>query len=105
MKLFFIILAVIVILITPIPSHSSGVCLMVMDGRECKVGWYLGDPLLKRIYDYFLGYGRYNFEGKFCGGIAANLPENQCPETYKCQLNGNYPDAGGVCVKKLFNIF
>ncbi len=38
-------------------------------------------------------------EGKFCGGIAANLPENQCPEGYKCQLAGNYPDAGGKCVK------
>jgi len=39
-------------------------------------------------------------EGRFCGGIAANLPENQCPEGYKCQLDGNYPDAGGKCVKK-----
>jgi len=38
-------------------------------------------------------------EGKFCGGIAANLPENQCPSGYKCQLDGNYPDAGGKCVK------
>lgn len=38
-------------------------------------------------------------EGKFCGGIAANLPENQCPGGYKCQLDGNYPDAGGKCVK------
>ncbi len=40
-----------------------------------------------------------NAEGKFCGGIAANLPENQCPEGYKCKLDGNYPDAGGKCVK------
>ena len=38
--------------------------------------------------------------GRFCGGIAANLPENQCPEGYICKLDGNYPDAGGVCVKK-----
>lgn len=38
-------------------------------------------------------------EGRFCGGIAANLPENQCPPGYKCQLDGNYPDAGGKCVK------
>lgn len=40
-----------------------------------------------------------NVEGRFCGGFAANLPENQCPKGYKCQLDGNYPDAGGKCVK------
>ena len=39
-------------------------------------------------------------EGKFCGGIAANLPENQCPSGYKCLPDGNYPDAGGKCVKE-----
>lgn len=38
-------------------------------------------------------------EGKFCGGIAGNLPENQCPKGYRCQLDGDYPDAGGKCVK------
>lgn len=38
-------------------------------------------------------------EGKFCGGIAANLPENQCPEGFSCKLDGKYPDAGGVCTK------
>ena len=40
-----------------------------------------------------------NAEGKFCGGIAANLPENQCPSGYKCKIDGNYPDAGGKCVE------
>lgn len=39
-------------------------------------------------------------EGKFCGGIAANLLENQCPEGFYCKLDGKYPDAGGKCVKK-----
>lgn len=33
---------------------------------------------------------------KFCGGIA-NI---QCPFGYICQLDGNYPDAGGKCVNK-----
>lgn len=33
---------------------------------------------------------------KFCGGIAGI----QCPPNYTCKLNGNYPDAGGACVKK-----
>jgi len=41
-----------------------------------------------------------DIEERFCGGIAANLPENQCPTGYYCQLDGNYPDAGGVCVKR-----
>src|SRR3989344_8466058 len=35
-------------------------------------------------------------EGKFCGGIAGIA----CPEGYKCQLEGKYPDAGGKCVKE-----
>lgn len=32
----------------------------------------------------------------FCGGIAGIL----CPTGYYCQYEGNYPDAGGVCVKE-----
>lgn len=38
-------------------------------------------------------------EGRFCGGIAANLPKNKCPEGYTCQLGSNIPDAGGKCIK------
>lgn len=38
-------------------------------------------------------------EEKFCGGIAANLPQNQCPEGYTCKLENEFPDAGGVCTK------
>ena len=34
-------------------------------------------------------------QGKFCGGIAG-FP---CPDGYTCKLEGNYPDAGGVCQK------
>ncbi|MBI2123937.1 MAG: hypothetical protein HYU04_01725 [Candidatus Wildermuthbacteria bacterium] len=41
-----------------------------------------------------------NAQGKFCGGIAANLPEFQCPPGYYCKLTGDYPDAGGTCVKQ-----
>ena len=36
-----------------------------------------------------------NQEGKFCGGIV-NIA---CPEGYTCRLDGDYPDAGGKCVK------
>lgn len=35
-------------------------------------------------------------EGSFCGGFAG-VP---CDPGYKCQLDGNYPDAGGICVIK-----
>ncbi len=34
-------------------------------------------------------------EEKFCGGFAGVA----CPEGYSCKLDGNYPDAGGVCTK------
>ena len=34
-------------------------------------------------------------QGKFCGGIAGIL----CPKGFDCKLDGNYPDAGGTCVK------
>lgn len=35
-------------------------------------------------------------EGEFCGGIAGI----HCPTGYYCQLDGNYPDASGICVIK-----
>ena len=35
-------------------------------------------------------------EGQFCGGFAGTL----CPEGYECQLEGDYPDASGVCIKE-----
>lgn len=50
-------------------------------------------------------WNKSNVEGKFCGGIAANLPENQCPDGFYCKLDGKYPDASGVCSKRsLFNL-
>lgn len=54
---------------------------------------------LNQILSTFKFLDQNDVEGKFCGGIAANLPENQCPTGYKCQLDGGYPDAGGKCVK------
>lgn len=39
-------------------------------------------------------------EGRFCGGIAPDLPQNQCPKGFYCKQEGKYPDAGGTCVKK-----
>lgn len=34
--------------------------------------------------------------GSFCGGIAAK----SCPSGHTCAYEGDYPDAGGMCVKK-----
>jgi hypothetical protein len=36
-------------------------------------------------------------DGQFCGGFAGI----QCPTGQTCQLDGNYPDAGGHCVGDL----
>lgn len=33
-------------------------------------------------------------EASFCGGIAGIM----CPPGHTCQLDGDYPDAGGVCI-------
>ena len=55
--------------------------------------------IFDQILSTFKFIDRSDAEGKFCGGIAANLPENQCPEGFSCKLDGKYPDAGGVCVK------
>jgi len=35
-------------------------------------------------------------EELFCGGFAGK----QCPSGYECDIEGNYPDAGGTCIKK-----
>lgn len=35
-------------------------------------------------------------EGSFCGGFAGKL----CPDGFECQMEGNYPDASGTCIKK-----
>lgn len=37
-----------------------------------------------------------NATGQYCGGFAGTL----CPTEYNCKLEGNYPDAGGKCIKE-----
>jgi len=43
----------------------------------------------------FLPIPNQNSTEMFCGGFAGKL----CPTGYVCQLDGNYPDASGKCVK------
>lgn len=46
-----------------------------------------------------VGYLYFKNNNKPCGGLAANLPEYQCPFPFVCkQLKGNAPDTGGTCV-------
>lgn len=44
------------------------------------------------------GFWFVSISNKACGGIAANLPQNQCPFGFTCQLENNYPDSAGKCV-------
>ncbi|QQG44644.1 MAG: hypothetical protein HYW86_01900 [Candidatus Roizmanbacteria bacterium] len=55
-------------------------------------------PLAEQILSTFrfIYQNEESSEGKFCGGIAGIL----CPDGYECKYDGNYPDAGGKCVKK-----
>ena len=41
-----------------------------------------------------VGKGARAEEGQFCGGFAGVL----CPEGYTCEMEDNFPDAGGRCV-------
>lgn len=54
---------------------------------EC--GWTQTDELNKCLSQYS------EQKGAFCGGFAGVA----CPQGYTCKLDGNYPDAGGRCLK------
>lgn len=44
----------------------------------------------------FLDQKQTTAESEFCGGITGKL----CATGYGCRLDGNYPDAGGKCIKE-----
>ncbi len=80
------------------PMILAGIILII---AIVGISWYLSNIQNSKTQPNIPVVQRAdNIEGKFCGGIAANLPENQCPAGYKCQMGGNYPDAGGQCVKE-----
>lgn len=90
----------IVVFTVPIPKKVNTACLFDVF-VDCKAGsiWVLSNPLWKTIIHYL--YPSSSNGGVFCGGIAGM----SCPNEYKCKYDGNYPDAGGVCIKRIFNIF
>lgn len=44
--------------------------------------------------DVPLGWVELTSQGQFCGGLAGAT----CPPGYECVAEGDYPDAGGICV-------
>ena len=56
----------------------------------------IGDQILSSFRFLDSGTSPSPIEGSFCGGIAGII----CPTGYSCNYDGNYPDAGGKCVKK-----
>lgn len=51
--------------------------------------------IFNQILSTFKFLDQTSSEGQFCGGIAGT----ECPTGYSCQLEGDYPDAGGKCVR------
>lgn len=74
--------------------------LIPADGNISKIESSEVYKYYNQILSTFKFLDQLSAEGKFCGGIAANLPENQCPDGFYCKLDGNYPDASGVCIKE-----
>src|SRR3989344_676485 len=64
-------------------SNSSKMYLFRIIGED-------GDKILSTFK-----FTDQSIEEQFCGGIAGI----QCPSGYSCQLDGEYPDAGGKCIK------
>ena len=69
-------------------------------GAHISIAFQEGDlenfqSTIDQILSTFKFTDQSNTEEKFCGGFAGV----SCPAGYKCQLDGKYPDAGGVCVK------
>ena len=54
------------------------------------------DKMLDQISATFKFLDQANTEGQFCGGIVGT----PCPSGFNCKLDGNFPDAGGKCVKE-----
>ncbi|OGM25676.1 hypothetical protein A3D01_05855 [Candidatus Woesebacteria bacterium RIFCSPHIGHO2_02_FULL_39_13] len=70
--------------------YKNAVCERQVNG---KCGWSQTEELTSCLSNS----GAQNpDEGAFCGGIAGIA----CPEGYTCKSDGNFPDAGGKCVKK-----
>lgn len=68
------------------------VLILVLGGAAYGGMWYWQKQSLEIVVPTFTPRDEIT---QFCGGIAGI----QCPKGYSCQLNGNYPDAGGTCAR------
>ncbi len=75
------------------PEGTIGYCLLP-DGTECEEWAYFRGECPKKEETQPRAC---RSEGEFCGGIAGII----CCEGMTCQYDGDYPDAGGTCVKGL----
>lgn len=57
------------------------------------------DPYIfpNKILSTFKFIDKASKNDKICGGFAGI----RCPTGYKCQIDGNYPDASGKCIIQL----
>lgn len=87
--------------IIPDESGSGKILMTTVIINTDKYTYTLDGPkeLITKIFTTLKVGKNLNAEEKLCGGIAANLPEYQCPFGYTCKLDGSYPDASGTCIK------
>ena len=93
---------------SPSPSMAT---VPAITEKEITQGWYWGQRDQKKpntpsdwIFSgdtsrsdcwHKIGVDCVTPTSQFCGGIQGIM----CSEGYSCKLDGNYPDAGGTCVK------
>lgn len=78
--------------VAQVPTPGETMC--TADARQCPDGSFVGRVGPNCEFAPCSGETEQDIN-TFCGGIAG-FP---CPGGYVCNLDGNYPDAGGKCVK------
>lgn len=79
------------------PGGQIGYCVFP-DGSECEEWAYFRGECARGsiVKNESSAENLFANEGEFCGGISGI----SCNEGFECHLDGQYPDAGGLCVKK-----
>lgn len=80
---------------TQIISPTNRPVLCTLEAKICPDGTSVGRSGPNCEFDPCPSSDTSSQDGKFCGGIAGI----NCPVGFTCKLDGNYPDAGGNCIK------
>jgi len=91
--IIIIISASVMYFISGYSQNNTAVC--TFEARTCPDGSSVGRSGPKCEFSPCPTIVKKPEQGKFCGGIAGI----KCPDGFVCKYNGNYPDAGGTCVK------